>query len=175
MKKSAIATLLAASVAAVSVPVVYAGYGDGEGCREGKMSMRHHEMGKKGPHGEMDREAGPERFYERMADRLDLSDEQKQSISAAMETSRDEMTALREKLDENRGAMRELTPADEDFISKSEALVSEKADLQKEIALIKVSERKAVYDVLNEEQREQLTAMNDRRHAHNGKGKPHRY
>ena len=175
MRKSVIAGMLAATVAAVSVPAVFAGFGDGEGCREGKTAMRHHEMGKKGPHGDRDGEARSERFLERMAERLELSEEQQQSLSSTMQKSRDEMMAAREKLDDNRDAMRELTPADEDFVSKSEALVSEKADLQKEIALIKINERKAVYDLLSEEQREQLTAMNDRRHGDEGKGKPHRF
>ena len=176
MKKSVFAGLIAASMAAaVSIPAVYAGYGEGDGCREGRTAMRYHDMHKHGPGGKMDREAQAERQFDRMAERLNLSEEQKDTLAATRDSSREEMTTLRDKLSENRLAMRELSPADEDFVSRSESLVAEKADLQQQIARIRINEKKAMYDLLNEEQREQMTAMSERRHGEEGKDKPHRF
>jgi len=112
---------------------------------------RHHAEDREG-HGDRS-EMRHERF-ERMAEVLDLSDQQRQQIRAIIDSSRQTAEPLREQLHENRQALREAGRADTVDEAKIRALATESGKLQGELAIHRVHTRQQLRAQLTAEQQQ---------------------
>ena len=106
---------------------------------------------------------GGERFVERMAERLDLDDEQLASVRAVVDEHRAEQRALRDQLREGRALIRELSADDAYDEEELRALAETHGDAQAELIVLKAKMRSEISAVLTDEQRAQLAEMGERR------------
>ncbi len=109
------------------------------------------------------RGGGGERFVERMAERLDLDDEQLASVRAVVDEHRAEQRALRDQLREGRALIRELSADDAYDEEELRALAETHGDAQAELIVLKAKMRSEISAVLTDEQRAQLAEMGERR------------
>jgi len=117
-----------------------------------------------GPNGErnMDRRA------ERMAEKLNLSDTQRDQFKQIHEQGRGEGQAIHEAMQKNRDAMHKLDPSAKDYAKQVAKLANEQAELVKQMVVHKSEVRAEVHAMLTPEQREKMGQMHmDRK----GKGK----
>ena len=155
MKISLIGGLLISSIA-VAVPQPDTDSKDGaRGCHHGK----HAGMMGQGIKGEG-------RFLDRMADRLELTTEQRSSVKAALEKSKPQMTAIKEKMRTNRKALRELGRDGSDD-SRVQALARERGDLVASLVIERSKIRSDIQQILTDKQREQMKQMRSK-HRHDG-------
>jgi Spy/CpxP family protein refolding chaperone len=162
MKISLIGGLLISSIA-VAAPQPDVDSKDGaRGCYHGA----HAGMMKQGTKDE-------ERFLDRMADHLKLSTEQRLSVKAALEKSKPQMTAIKEKMRTNRKALRELGRDDSDD-SRVQALARERGDLVASLVIERSKIRSDIQEILTDTQREQMKQMRWKHrhdaHGHDGHG-----
>ena len=157
MKISLIGGLLISSIA-VAVPQPDTDSKDGaRGCHHGK----HAGMMGQGIKGEG-------RFLDRMADRLELTTEQRSSVKAALEKSKPQMTAIKEKMRTNRKALRELGRDGSDD-SRVQALARERGDLVASLVIERSKIRSDIQQILTDTQQEQMKQMRWK-HRHDGHG-----
>ncbi|SHL37732.1 LTXXQ motif family protein [Nitrosospira sp. Nsp11] len=156
-KISLIGGLLISSIA-VAVPQPDTDSKDGaRGCHHGK----HAKMMGQGIKGEG-------RLLDRMADRLELTTEQRSSVKAALEKSKLQMTAIKEKMRTNRKALRELGRDGSDD-SRVQALARERGDLVASLVIERSKIRSDIHQILTDTQREQMKQMRWK-HRHDGHG-----
>jgi Spy/CpxP family protein refolding chaperone len=154
MKISLIGGLLISSIA-VAVPQPDTDSKDGaRGCHHGV-----HGMMKQGRKGEG-------RFLDRMADRLQLTTEQRSSVKTVLEKSKPQMTAIKEKMRTNRKALRELGRDGSDD-SRVQALARERGDLVANLVIERSKIRSDIQQILTDTQREQMKQMRSK-HKHGG-------
>ena len=157
MKVSLIGGLLISSMA-FAVPQSDTDSKDGaRGCHHGK----HAGMMGQGIKGEG-------RFLDRMADRLELTTEQRSSVKAALEKSKPQMTAIKEKMRTNRKALRELGRDGSDD-SRVQALARERGDLVASLVIERSKIRSDIQQILTDTQQEQMKQMRWK-HRHDGHG-----
>jgi Spy/CpxP family protein refolding chaperone len=157
MKISLIGGLLISSMA-LAAPQPDADSKDGaRGCHHGA----HAGIMKQGIKGEG-------RFLDRMADRLELTKEQRSSVKAALEKSKPQMTAIKEKMRTNRKALRELGRDGSDD-SRVQALARERGDLVANLVIERSKIRSDIQQILTDTQREQMKQMRWK-HRHDGHG-----
>lgn len=157
LTKSLVAgVLLASSVGLVTV-VAAMPSGDGPGCgRSG------HHMG----HGRQF--AGHLSKLERLADHLDVTDEQRAAIRAIADDSRQQMAELRDEMRANWGQLKELTrqtPLDEAAVR---SVADNQGDLKAEMIVMRARQRSEMKAVLTDEQRAQLDELRERKHLRHG-------
>ena len=162
MKISLIGGLLISSMA-LAVPQPDTDSKDGaRGCHHGK----HAGMMGQGIKGEG-------HFLDRMADRLELTTEQRLSVKAALEKSKPQMTAIKEKMRTNRKALRELGRDGGDD-SRVQALARERGDLVASLVIERSKIRSDIQEILTDTQREQMKQMRWKHrhdaHGHDGHG-----
>ncbi len=97
-------------------------------------------------------------FSERMADRLNLDDVQRQTIRNIVDAAKPEMQALRERIRANREGLNALNAADANL----QNLAMEKGSLATEQTLLRHRVRNDIAAVLNEEQLAALEARKNR-------------
>ncbi|WP_241696998.1 Spy/CpxP family protein refolding chaperone [Mariprofundus sp. KV] len=116
-----------------------------------------------GPDGErnMDRRA------ERMAEKLNLSDTQRDQFKQIHEQGRGEGQAIHEAMQKNRDALHKLDPSAKDYAKQVARLANEKAELVKQMVVHRSEVRAEVHAMLTPEQREKATQM---RMERKGKG-----
>ena len=120
--------------------------------------VRDGKRGKRGHRGMRGVGIGP-----RMAEELELSDEQNAAIQAIRDDFREEMGPARETVRELRGELRELWSADE---PDSMAIIRKMDELQAEkhaIDIARVEARLAVLDVLTADQKAEMQAIKSER------------
>lgn len=98
---------------------------------------------------------GDQRF-ERMADRLDLTDEQRKSVRAMLDQSRPQMRELDDKLRANRQALRDLADSDQVDEKQLRKIAKEQGELHSQMIVQRTQMHQQIRKVLTEEQREQL-------------------
>lgn len=126
------------------------------------------------PGGGMDRSfRNPERFAERLQEKLQLNDLQRQSISNVLLAAKPHAETLREASHANRKSMRELDSTAADYSSRSDALAAERGRLAAEMAGLHAQVRADIDAELTPEQREKMADALSRRHEGRGK-KRHR-
>ncbi len=106
---------------------------------------------------------GPGWLMGRLADKLDLSKEQRETIRGLFETHRDDTAPLREDLRGLEGAVEEsihAEPFDEEAVR---AVAQQVADVRVELAVARARLAQEVHQVLTPEQREQAAEMRERR------------
>lgn len=123
-----------------------------------------------GPH---HRGFDPDRMLEHMAEALELTDSQRESIQETMQGQRDEMHALHEQMRANHREMRNLDPADPNYQSLSATLAQRQGELTTQMMLLRSQLHAELMGVLSEEQqaklselREQHAQRMERRHEH---------
>jgi Spy/CpxP family protein refolding chaperone len=156
MKISLIGGLLISSMA-LAAPQPDADSKDGaRGCHHGA----HAGIMKQGIKGEG-------RFLDRMADRLELTTEQRSSVKAALEKSKPRMTAIKEKMRTNRKALRELGRDGSSDDNRVQALARERGDLVASLVIERSKIRSDIQQILTDKQREQMKQMRSK-HRHDG-------
>ena len=128
----------------------YGGGCDGRGPGKGMYGKQYERMG--GP--------GEGMRIERLAQRLDLTDEQQAQVREIKEASREKHEALREKMQNNREAMREAIQSDNTASIRS--LADQKGDLVAEMSVLKANDRAKIRAVLTPEQQQAFADMKKR-------------
>jgi Spy/CpxP family protein refolding chaperone len=100
--------------------------------------------------------AAPGRFSEKMADRLELDDTQRQAVENIKLAAEPEVTALRERMHANREAMKALDPNDLNRSALLNDIAVEKGQLVTESTLLFERVRGELSAVLTEEQRAKI-------------------
>lgn len=115
---------------------------------------------------------GGEFFLERMADKLELTPEQRTSINAVVEKSKPRMAGIREKMGENRKALRELSRDGKIDMARVEALAREKGTLVADMTIERTRMRGDIRAILTDAQREKLKQIREQhRKEHHDKQK----
>lgn len=122
------------------------------------------------PHQRMD----PGMHIEHLADRLDVSDEQRDALRRIADEQRPRMRSLHDRLRENHRALRDLDPAATDYAAGVESLAQQQGELAAEMVRARSDMRQAVHGVLTPEQREQARQLREHTRVivHGGRG-PH--
>ena len=113
-------------------------------------------------------EGNMERRTDRMAERLDLSDTQRDQFKQIHEQNRGEGQAIHEAMQKNRDALHQLDPSAKDYAKQVATLANEKAELVKQMVVHKSEVRSEIHAMLTPEQREKASQMQMKRQ---GKGK----
>lgn len=144
--------LMTAGVAVAQGPGKGMGKGMGHGMGQG-MGMRGHF------HGEMG--SGQGFRLERMAARLNLTDEQQEAIKVIQENSRDQGLQLRKEMmrlqNEMQGEMLKDNPSEKTVLTLNEKM----GDTKTELKANRLKTRLAVREQLTPEQRDQMLMMGD--------------
>lgn len=119
------------------------------------------------PHGERHGMPGggfgaPGQLSERMADRLGLDETQRQTVQNIQLAAQPEITALRERMQVNREAMKALDPNDPNRSALLSEIADEKGQLAAEATLLFDRVRIEVSAVLTDEQRAKFEQGRDR-------------
>ena len=107
---------------------------------------------------------GPERI-ERMAERLDLSDEQRDSIRAIVDKARPAFREYGDSLRDNREKLRELAQADDADQAAIRALADAQGGAMADMIVLRTDMMREVRAVLTPEQRKEL----ENRRSHHGR------
>lgn len=114
---------------------------------------------------------GGERFLNRMTDRLKLTTEQRSSVEAVLQKSKSQMANLKEKIQTNRKALRELKRDGNSDGSQVQVLAQERGNLVAESLIQRSKIRNEIQLVLTDTQREQMKQMREEhKHGHQNKG-----
>lgn len=151
--KSVLAATLIASSVGLTTMVSAMPFGDGPGCGRGSHHM--------GP-GERVGERGPK--LERLAHRLNMTDEQRAEIEAIRSGSQKQMVELREKIRANRDQIRELIRQPDFDEAAIRSVADEQGDFKADMIVLRARQRSGMRAVLTDEQRDQLDEMPKRKH-----------
>ena len=105
------------------------------------------------------RHGGIEARIEKLMDRLDVNDEQREQIRSIMDTQRPAYRGLHDRMKENRQAFRKLDPTASSYDAEVQQLADTVAQQSKELMVLIADGRKQIWQVLTESQREQATAL----------------
>jgi Spy/CpxP family protein refolding chaperone len=131
----------------------------------GKASHHCHHGKHSGMKGEgMDR---GEKFMNRMADRLQLTTEQRSSVQAVLQKSQPQRANLKEKMQANRKALKELARGGNSDSSQIAELAQERGQLVADMIVQRSKVRGEIREILTDAQREQLNQMRERSGHHN--------
>ncbi len=112
---------------------------------------------------------GKKAFWDKMADRLQLTAEQRASIGAIMEKSKPQTAAIREKIRANRKELRELARNAQIDDSQVQKLARERGSLVAELVIERTRMRHAINQILTDAQQEQMKQIRET-NRHHGKG-----
>lgn len=113
---------------------------------------------------------GKGNFLDRMTDRLKLTTEQRGSVEAALQKSKPQMTSIKEKIQTNRKALRELKRDGKSDGDEVQALAQERGNLVADLIIQRSKARNEIQQVLTDAQREQMKQMREKKHGHHNKG-----
>lgn len=159
MMKKLSTTALASILALSSLGFVASSYAMPSG--EGYEKCMHGKHGK--GHGEKHGRRGFD--IDRMAEKLNLSDEQRASMQAIVDESKPEITALREKMRDNRKQLKELAQTSPFNEAEARKLADAQGDLKADMIVLRMQQRSKMHDILTEEQRMQMKEMREKRHS----------
>jgi len=112
---------------------------------------------------------------EKMAQVLGLSEEQKQQIETIVSTSKEANRPIREKLWENKKAMRAAASGETIDRDKVRALAAENANLKADLLISRVETRKQVNAVLSPEQQQLMEKIRPLLKDRHGKHHKHQH
>ena len=112
---------------------------------------------------------GKRAFWDKMAECLQLTTEQRTSIGAVMERSRPQTAAIREKIRTNRRELRELARNTRIDDGRVQELARERGNLVAELVTERTRMRHAINQILTDVQQEQRKQMREK-NRHHGKG-----
>lgn len=128
-------------------------------CHHGKHGKHHSHHGHDGHHGHHRHGGGF--FMQRMADKLELTPEQRTSVKAVVEKSKPQMAEFREKMRANRKALRELARDGKADDAKVAALAQEKGTLVADMTIERTRMRSDIRAILTDTQRDKLKQMRE--------------
>jgi Spy/CpxP family protein refolding chaperone len=102
---------------------------------------------------------GKQHRYERMADKLDLNDEQRQQLKQIHRKARPQMLDLKDAMQDNREALRKLDPKSAQFNSQVAELARQQGELVTQKIIQHNQVRTSVFAILTPEQREMAKKM----------------
>lgn len=149
-------TLVVSSVGLVTV-VSAMPFADGPGCGRAGHHMAHSKhYGGRGPN------------LERLADRLDMTGQQRAEVKAILDDSRQQMVKLREQIRENRVQLRDLAGKADFDEAAVRSIADKQGDLKAETIVLRARQRHEMKAVLTDEQRVQLDEMWKRKNQRGG-------
>ncbi|MDQ7011774.1 MAG: Spy/CpxP family protein refolding chaperone [Mariprofundaceae bacterium] len=101
--------------------------------------------------------------FDRMADVLELTDEQRQQFRRIHRQARPKLQEIGEAMQDNREALHRLSPADDDYAAKVARLARKQGELVEKMIRVRSRVRAEVYAILTPDQREKAKQM--RHHA----------
>ncbi len=121
--------------------------------------------------------SGPQDGGSRMAalaDRLNLTDQQRQQFEAIHSDGRESGKSIHEAMRMNRDAMHKLDPGQADYAKQVATLADEKAELVKQMVIQRSDIRSQVHAILSPEQRKAASEMKSkfRKGGKRGQGGP---
>ena len=102
---------------------------------------------------------------ERLAERLDLTDEQRAQVKGIIENSQQQMLALREEMRANRDEIKALIRQDGYDERAVRRVANDQGDHLAELIMLRTRQRAEIADVLTDTQLAQLDAMRERKHG----------
>jgi Spy/CpxP family protein refolding chaperone len=128
-------------------------------------SERPHYRGFKGPRGPGGPGAMPGQMLLRMADELNLSIEQQDSLQGLIDEFQPSWDSLRERMSASRSKMMGLTPDDPEYASVTQEVSQQAAAMAAEMVMLTSDFQARAYALLTEEQRQRLEELkSERRH-----------
>jgi Spy/CpxP family protein refolding chaperone len=109
------------------------------------------------------------KYLDRMTEQLKLTPDQRTSVQAVLQKSKPQMTNIREKMQTNRKALREVKREDKSDGNQVQALARERGDLVADMIIQRSKVRSEIQQILTDTQREQMKQMRGR-HEHHDKG-----
>jgi len=146
-KSLLVTSLLVSSVGLVTIASAKS-FGDGPGC--GRSS--HHA-------GQGRHEGGKGRYLERLARRLNMTDEQRAEIETVLHGSREQMAELRDEMRTNRAQIRELVSQADFDETAVRGMADKQGDLKAEMIVLRARQRSEMKALLTDEQIAQLDEM----------------
>ena len=109
------------------------------------------------------RGGGSDRHMQRMADELNLNDEQRQQLKQIHSEAKGGKQAMRDAMRDIRESLHKLDPSASDYNAQVEKLAVEKGELVKRITVHRSQVRAQVHAILTPEQRELAKDMRKQR------------
>lgn len=153
--KAWLASVLIVSSLGLVTTVSAKPHGDGPDCERGG-----HHMGAGYKHGDKGFNV------DRMAKKLDLSDDQRTQIEAIIAASKQQKSDQRDKMQANREQIKELTqrsPLDEAAVR---TVADAQGDLKADMIMLQAQQRAKIHAVLTDEQRAELEDMGGKKRGH---------
>jgi len=123
-------------------------FGDGAGCeRSGHHMGAEHRKGDRGFN------------VDRMAKKLNLTDDQRTQIEATVEASKQQMSDQRDKMQANREQLKELTQQSPLNEAEVRRVADAQGDLKADMIVLRAQQRAKINTVLTDDQRAQLEDM----------------
>jgi len=113
---------------------------------------------------------GKQQRYERMADKLDMNDEQRRQLKQIHRQARPQILELKDAMQDNREAMRKLDPKSVQFDAQVARLAKQQGELLTQKIIQRNQVRASVFAILTPEQREAAKKM---KRNHSGKRGKH--
>jgi len=127
----------------------------GKGCHHGARSGKMEDKGQ---------------YWEKMADDLKLTTEQRALVKVAVEKAKPRIADLKERMQTNRKALRELGQAGIGDESQLRALARERGNLVADLTVQRSQMRDDIRQILTDTQREQMKQIREKyRHEHSNK------
>jgi len=111
---------------------------------------------------------GMHQKFERMAEALELTDEQRRQFKQIHRKARPKLQEIGDAMQDNREALHRLSPADEDYAGQVERLAREQGKLVARMIRVRSRVRAEVYAILTPEQREKAKELRRHRAARPG-------
>jgi len=99
------------------------------------------------------------RHFDRMADRLDLTEEQRDQVKELMSAKRDQMKDMRKENKESRKAFAQLNPNDANYEAEVQRFAELAASKASAMVKMRAEQRQEMSKILNEEQMEEYAEM----------------
>jgi len=120
-------------------------------------------------HGKYSKTWDEGKYLDRMTEQLKLTPDQRTSVQAVLQKSKPQMTNIREKMQTNRKALREVKREGKSDGNQVQALARERGDLVADMIIQRSKVRSEIQQILTDTQREQMKQMRGR-HEHHDKG-----
>ena len=103
-----------------------------------------------------------EKRLQHLTQELDLTKEQQSQLSDSMESSKKAMQETRQTRNEIRKELMKLDPSSPDYQTKLDSLVLKAQEQAKQMVVQKAEQKQAIFSVLNEEQKQEFTELQEK-------------
>ena len=103
-----------------------------------------------------------EKRLQHLTQELNLTKEQQSQLSDSMESSKKAMQETRQTRNEIRKELMKLDPGSPDYQTKLDSLVLKAQEQAKQMVVQKAEQKQAIFSVLNEEQKQEFTELQEK-------------